>query len=201
MIKKTKVDDTNESEEKFNPIIEGLNFVAYIDRIDISDDNIVNIIDYKTTSSKSATKKINIVELFNSPLSACHEIFQVLLYCYIYKLKNPNAIVRPILYKIQALKTQKEIEPITLLMPNKLREATLPSFDTDLSSLIDNKDCEEIQVTSYDKVSVAFEWLLQKTLRDISNPDIPFTSNPLDRKDKACEYCHFMNLCNHTSQK
>lgn len=188
------------SEERFNPIIEGLNFVAYIDRIDISDDNIVNIIDYKTTSSKT-TKKINIVELFNSPLSACHEIFQVLLYCYIYKLKNPNAIIRPILYKIQALKTQKEIEPITLLMPNKLREATLPSFDTDLSSLIDNKDCEEIQVTSYDKVSVAFEWLLQKTLRDISNPDIPFTSNPLDRKDKACEYCHFMNLCNHTSQK
>jgi hypothetical protein len=116
-------------------------------------------------------------------------------------LKNPNAIIRPILYKIQALKTQKEIEPITLLMPNKLREATLPSFDTDLSSLIDNKYCEEIQVTSYDKVSVAFEWLLQKTLRDISNPDIPFTSNPLDRKDKACEYCHFMNLCNHTSQK
>ena len=189
------------SEEKFTLEIEGLNFVAYIDRIDNTlSDNIVNIIDYKTTSSKT-TKKVNIIELFNSPLSACHEIFQVLLYCYIYKQKNPNAIVRPVLYKIQALKTQKDIQPITLYIPNQLRESTLPPLDTDLSSLMNIKDCEEVVVSSYDKVSVAFEWLLQKTLRDITNPDIPFTTNPLDKKDKACEYCHFKNLCNHTPKK
>lgn len=188
------------SEVFFKTQIEGLNFVAYIDRIDVSSDNIVNIIDYKTTNNKT-TKKINIVELFNSPFSAYHEIFQVLLYCYIYKQQNPNAIVRPILYKIQSLKSQKDIQPITLFVPNQLRSSTLPSLDTDLSSLMDIKDCEEISVTSYDKIEVAFEWLLQKTLRNIINTNTLFTINPLDKKGNACTYCQFKNLCNHTPQK
>jgi ATP-dependent helicase/DNAse subunit B len=188
------------SEVFFKTQIEGLNFVAYIDRIDVSSDNIVNIIDYKTTNNKT-TKKVNIVELFNSPFSAYHEIFQVLLYCYIYKQQNPNAIVRPILYKIQSLKSQKDIQPITLFVPNQLRSSTLPSLDTDLSSLMDIKDCEEISVTSYNKIEVAFEWLLQKTLRNIINTNTLFTINPLDKKGNACTYCQFKNLCNHTPQK
>ena len=86
-------------------------------------------------------------------------------------------------------------------MPNQLRSSTLPSLDTDLSSLMDIKDCEEISVTSYDKIEVAFEWLLQKTLRNIINTNTLFTINPLDKKGNACTYCQFKNLCNHTPQK
>jgi hypothetical protein len=69
------------SEEEIHVQINDINFLAYIDRIDTSQ-NTTNIIDYKTTTSKTKTE-VNIIDLITSPESAYHELFQILLYCYI----------------------------------------------------------------------------------------------------------------------
>lgn len=184
------------SEEKLEIRIANVDFIAYIDRIDKTN-GIVNIIDYKTTSAKT-DKKINILDLFTSPNSGYHEIFQIILYSYLYKQKNPTEIIRPILYKIHSLKTQTELQTITLDIPKELNDPNnLPNINIDLREInVDKKNCVSIEITDYNLISTPFEWLLNKILYDIHNQSQSFTTNSFYAKEKTCRYCNFKTLCN-----
>lgn len=190
------------SEVEIKTKIQDINFVAYIDRIDKTNSS-TNIIDYKTTIGKT-NANINIIELFTSPQSAYHELFQIIFYCYIYKLTSCDTSILPTLYKMYSLKSQNgKLTTITLDIPNQLLDKNnLPSYNTNLNEIdTDKNNCTKIEITNYDQISVPFEWLMHKTLNDIFNPNIPFTSNPLDIKQDGCKYCHYKTLCRRTDKK
>ena len=183
------------SEEEIRIKINDVNFVAYIDRID-STEQTTNIIDYKTTTSKT-NKEINIINLVTSHESAYHELFQILLYCYFYKLRFGNTKLLPSLYKISSLKSQKdELDKITLHVPNELLTEPLPPFDIDLNEInTDNKNCTKIEITDYTEISRPFEWITQKILYDIYNPQKPFAQTPNATIEKACKFCPYTTIC------
>lgn len=183
------------SEEEIRTKINDINFVAYIDRID-STEEITNIIDYKTTTSKT-NKEINIINLVTSHESAYHELFQILLYCYFYKLHFRNSNLLPSLYKIYSLKSQKdELDKITLYVPNELLTETLPPLDIDLNEIdANNKNCTKIEITNYEEISKPFEWITQKILYDIYNPQKPFIPSKNTTIEKACKFCPYTTIC------
>ena len=181
------------SEEEIHVQINDINFLAYIDRIDTSQ-NTTNIIDYKTTTSKTKTE-VNIIDLITSPESAYHELFQILLYCYIYKLHFGATPTMPTLYKMYSIKSQNgKLSTITLHIPNQLLSPPLPPFDIDLNE-INTKNSTKIQITDYQQISAPFEWLVHKLLHDIYDPNKPFTTNIHDTKLKACSYCYYSTIC------
>lgn len=103
-----------------------------------------------------------------------------------------------------SLKSQNgKLTTITLDIPNQLLDKNnLPSYNTNLNEIdTDKNNCTKIEITNYDQISVPFEWLMHKTLNDIFNPNIPFTSNPLDIKQDGCKYCHYKTLCRRTDKK
>ena len=187
------------SEEEIHVQINDINFLAYIDRIDTSQ-NTTNIIDYKTTTSKTKTE-VNIIDLITSPESAYHELFQILLYCYIYKLHFGTTPTIPTLYKMYSIKSQNgKLSTITLHIPNQLLSTPLPPFDIDLNA-INTKDSTKIQITDYQQISAPFEWLVHKLLHDIYDPNKPFATNIHDTKQKACTYCYYSTICHINNTK
>ena len=82
-------------------------------------------------------------------------------------------------------------------MPNQLLNPNnLPSFDTQLDDIDTNKSsCTTIDVTDYALISTPFEWLLQKMLNNIYNPNIPFTTNENSTEEKACKFCPYKIIC------
>ena len=181
------------SEEEIRTQINGINFLAYIDRIDDTQ-HTTNIIDYKTTTSKTKAD-INIIDLVTSHESAYHELFQILLYCYLYKLRFGTTTMMPTLYKMYSIKSQNgELTTITLNVPNELLTDTLPPFDIDLNT-INTKDSTKIQITDYQQISAPFEWLVHKLLHDIYNPNHPFVPTENSTPEKACKYCPYTTIC------
>ena len=194
-IKRHKTQEFNNvrSEEEIRTQINGINFLAYIDRID-NTQHTTNIIDYKTTTSKTKAD-INIIDLVTSHESAYHELFQILLYCYLYKLCFSTTTMMPTLYKMYSIKSQNgELTTITLNVPNELLTDTLPPFDIDLNS-INTKDSTKIQITDYQQISAPFEWLVNKLLHDIYNPNHPFAPTENSTPEKACKYCPYTTIC------
>ena len=177
-----------------------IHFKGYIDRIDHTKETI-NIIDYKTTTSKTK-KDINILDLFTSHESAYNELFQIILYCHIYSSIQPTSRqtlkIRPLLYKTYELsKSNTELHTITLQVPNQLLNPNnLPPFDTQLDDIdTDKNSCTTIDVTDYALIATPFEWLLQKMLNDIYNPNIPFATNENSTEEKACKFCTYKIIC------
>jgi ATP-dependent helicase/DNAse subunit B len=192
--------DGVDSEVELHAKIQDVNFVAFVDRIDYGkNNNIINIIDYKTTLSKSLTK-VKILDIFTSHKSEFHEVFQVLLYCYIHSIDrhNESNILIPYLYKIYDFsKPNTKLSTFKILIPNELQDSqNMPSFDIDINSIDNSKEnSTEVDITNYKKVSVAFEWLMNKILYDIYNPSLPFSCNPLDKDHVACKYCPYQTIC------
>ena len=181
------------SEEEIHVQINDINFLAYIDRIDTSE-HTTNIIDYKTTPSKTKPD-INIIDLVTSPESAYHELFQILLYCYIYKLRFGSTPTMPTLYKMYSIKSQNgKLSTITLHIPNQLLSDTLPPFDINLNE-INTKDSTKIQINDYQQINAPFEWLVHKLLHDIYNPNHPFAPTENSTPEKACKYCPYTTIC------
>ena len=178
------------SEVKVQAKINDVNFLAFIDRID-HDSQTTNIIDYKT-SSKLQNKSIKITELISSDNESNHEIFQIIFYCYLYKLTYGATPLLPALYKMNALKKHNStLSSITLSVPTQLLDPdNLPSFGIDLNS-IDNTNSVEITITDYAQISTPFEWLIQKMLHDIYDPQKPFVPNTTKN---TCS-CPYINLC------
>ncbi len=191
-----------QSEVEINHPIHQINFKGYIDRIDQTGDTI-NIIDYKTTTSKTK-KEINIIDLFTSHESVYHELFQIILYCHIYykhlthnsPLQTPK--LRPILYKTYNFSKQNpKLETIKINVPFELLDPNnLPPIDTSLSEFNTNsKNCQEIEVTDYSLIATPFEWLLFKMLNDIYNTNIPFVTTENSTNEMACKFCPYKTIC------
>jgi hypothetical protein len=184
------------SEVKILTKIGDVNFLAFIDRTD-NTSGTTNIIDYKTTSSKEPSTT-NIIDLFTSHDKFYHEVFQVLFYCYLYKLQFGTTPMFPTLYKILSLKSSTDqLTSIKLTIPNQLLDDTkLPPLDIDLATFDPkSKDVSTITVTDYAQISTPFEWLVSKLLHDIYNPDIPFTQRPHCTIEKGCKYCSYTAIC------
>ena len=192
----TKNFNNVDSEVKILTKIGDVNFIAFIDRTD-NTSGTTNIIDYKTTSSKEPSTT-NIINLFTSHDKFYHEVFQVLFYCYLYKLQFGTTPMFPTLYKILSLKSSTDqLTSIKLTIPNQLLDDTkLPPLDIDLATFDPkSKDVSTITVTDYAQISTPFEWLVSKLLHDIYNPDIPFTQRPHCTIEKGCKYCSYTAIC------
>ena len=140
--------------------------------------------------------------MFTSHESAYNELFQIILYCHIYSSIQPTSRqtlkIRPLLYKTYELsKSNTELHTITLQVPNQLLNPNnLPSFDTQLDDIdTDKNSCTTIDVTDYALIATPFEWLLQKMLNDIYNPNIPFATNENSTEEKACKFCTYKIIC------
>ena len=194
-----------QSEVEIIHTIKNINFKGYIDRIDKTN-NTINIIDYKTTVTAKNDKGIpNIIDLFNSYKSIHHEIFQIILYCYIYRQKfGDKYILKPSLYKTYELnKPNATLQPISLKIPNILRDKNnLPNIDIPIQEInTDTKNCTTIEVTDYTLISTPFEWLLEKMLNNIYDPNTLFCSNENATETKACKFCSYKTICKKNNNK
>lgn len=140
-------------------------FKAFIDRIDAKDDTI-RIIDYKTGSD--STKFSHIESLFDKNSEQRPKaIFQVALYCELYRQANPAETrkLKPVIYKVR-----------------KLFSADFPQEIT----------CDKGSVDNYDEIADVYKDGLQNVLAEIFNPDIPFTQTAVNQH---CKYCDFKDIC------
>ena len=151
------------------PLSNGLNvnFKAFIDRLDSKGD-IIRIIDYKTGSDDL---EINSIEaLFDSTIDAKHVhtkgIFQVLLYCWLYRIKYPEEkrILQPGIYKVRTL--FKDFSPYIA---------------------IDKKI-----VGSYDDVAEEYTTAIDGCLTELFDESVPFVQTT---DENHCTYCDFKAIC------
>ena len=138
-----------------------------IDRIDskVNDSGreVTRILDYKTGGS---LKKINnIEELFHRDKPRDGYVFQAFYYSYLISHEYKNACIAPSL----------------LFMRNTSDQTFEPHI------LIDQHVVEDFKIY-HDR----FEELLQETIEEIFNSDVPYTAT--SNKD-ACKYCKFTALC------
>lgn len=139
-------------------------FKAYIDRVDRVN-NHVRIVDYKTGRDKVEVPSVD--ELFNR--EAKHgfgAIFQILLYCKLYNIAYPdnNEILQPLIYKV-----------------NDAFSALVPPVKISGNELM-----------CYDDVKEEYERLLNETLEELFNEEIPFEQTQVL---EHCTYCDFKSIC------
>lgn len=207
------------SEEEIEvKLLDAVNFKAIIDRID-KENGYTHIIDYKTTTLTQSKSVFNIVELFYSPEHTCQEIFQVLLYCYIYKQSkleeksNSSEKLQPNIYNVYKLsdlikQEKNQPEKFKLNVPNlfyngdkfrneeELAEELKELGITDLEGFSrDKKNCTEVKIDSYDDIAAPFEWLLKRMIDEIFDVNVSFAENPKNDKCKGCKYCPYVPLC------
>lgn len=197
------------SEKKFTTKYRDLNLIAIIDRIDKDPTtNCINIIDYKTTKSQNDKHKYHLIDLINSTDSANHEIFQILLYCYIYETseKYPAQKIIPSIYNLyeivqfnksknselsDLLKIKIEI-PESLISENIIQETDLtPEKIDDLRE----EKTETITINNYADIKPYFEIMLDYLYNQIFNEPTKFTSNPNDKYYTNCRFCPYIKVC------
>lgn len=162
----------------FLPLKNGkeVRFKALIDRVDRAmittpdknKEERIRIIDYKT--GKDEVKCSNLENIFNSPQSSkLGAIFQVLLYCKLYRIKHPangsdNTPLQPLIYKLR----------------------------TAFSDLAPMLSIEKTGVNNYDDVKEEYEEMLNKCLEELFDESIPFVQTD---NIKHCEHCNFKTIC------
>lgn len=211
------------SEIPFDCTFNGINLNGVIDRIDESDNGMINLIDYKTT--RPTNKVYNLMELFNSTESASNEIFQVILYCYLYlngtvnkkkceeegkryeKTNVTASELKPQLYNIYHMASHVmnsnagvELEPLKIIVPNDLIDGDFPYTAEWESFNFDKENVTVVSIENYALIQKPFEWGLAKMFYDLFDPHVPF--NGLDDKkiSDGCRYCPYINLCGNANK-
>ena len=192
------------SEETINADINGYRVRAIIDRTDITaSTKTVNLIDYKTTKhDKKVGNTYNLLELINSPETRNHEIFQILLYCYIYNKTTgiDKSQIKPNIYSVYNIYNTSSSTPFSEQTINIKVPISLVNSEVDTSTInfatLKDEETITIAVNSYDTISTAFEYVLEHLLNEIYDPTIPFCYNLDDTQNKACIFCAYKNLCN-----
>lgn len=145
-----------------------VNFKQIVDRIDCvslpdGSGQTIRFVDYKTGSE---TLKCNDIDgLFFLNDNRPKAIFQLLLYCHIYRmLQADDRPIWPVVYPLLSISA------------------------TGIPSITIGDKC----LTDYHLVYADFQHELNETIKYLFNPDIPFvqTSNP-----ENCRYCQFLPLC------
>ncbi len=173
-------------------------FKGIIDRIDVEDNGIVHIIDYKTTKY-TQNEANNIITLFESGKSHLNEQFQLLLYCSMLCKMKPDSQIQPNIYNVYTItwknkKKESSLDLFKLKIPKILLDNELPPLDYEITDE-ERKNTTTIEVDDFRKVKPAFEWLLEKMLNTIGDPAIPFTTNPTDTSHENCKFCIYKSLC------
>ncbi|HPQ11943.1 MAG TPA: PD-(D/E)XK nuclease family protein [Paludibacteraceae bacterium] len=147
-----------------------VNIKGYIDRIDETE-NFLRIIDYKTGTGNTTFKLLD--DLFDGSLPMKNRpkhIFQVFMYCLLYRSKAEKKIISPAIYYL------KEI------------------FSSGFSSSIQFKpEKHTIQVEDFGIFEHEFKEKLTLLLNEIFNPEIPFKQTQIKEN---CDNCSFMEICN-----
>jgi hypothetical protein len=142
---------------------------GFIDRLDIVD-GMHRIIDYKT--GNIAMKIGSVESLFEEADENRNEAwFQILMYCEIFSLSNPEVKVRPSLYSLRNLSDR--------------------GF-SDLLIIGKDKD-SPMTVNDYSLIRETFSAGLKATIEKILDPRSDFIMTEHTRK---CEYCTYRQLCN-----
>lgn len=148
------------------PLQNGLNinFKAFIDRIDCIGDTL-RILDYKTGRDELSSPSIE--SLFDSRmLRRPKAVFQVLLYCKLYKIRYPSETRRlqPVVYKVRDL---------------------FGTFSPCIS-------CAKEVIDDYRQVAEAYEEALDRCLTELFDMNTPFTQTEVP---EHCQYCDFKTIC------
>ncbi len=140
-------------------------FKAFIDRIDIVND-CVRIIDYKTGNDTHSFPAVE--EIFKTDADKSYgAIFQVLLYCKLYRLMYPEdtRLLQPLIYKVK--KAFSELSP------------TL--------------SCNRQKVDAYEgEIMEEYEKYLDECLEKIFDDETPFAQT---QNLKNCTFCDFKTIC------
>lgn len=150
---------------------------GFIDRLDITKDGKMRVVDYKTGNDELRFGDMS--ELFDKG-----------------KNKRAKAIMQVLMYMMM-LKDDKRVEPTTTLIPAiyKVQNLFKPEhFDTQILK----SDIKNIitPVVFNPEIEAEFRSEFNKCLNEIFNPEIPFTQSPKKGEDKGpCEYCPMASIC------
>ena len=140
-----------------------VNFYMSIDRVDRIDGTKLRFIDFKTGSESTSAK---LAELFDGAKHEKDGIFQLLTYCEAYAAMVDSAPdITPMLHPMRALAQKPEITPIVL---------------------------DGLPLETYKQVSEAFRPMLHAMIKEIFDPEVPFTQCA---DSKRCKFCPFLTLC------
>ncbi|MFI3314271.1 MAG: PD-(D/E)XK nuclease family protein [Rikenellaceae bacterium] len=143
-------------------------FTGIIDRIDRFLDGGIRIVDYKSGKSSHKCKSLESVMLATGS-DSCKPVFQMLLYGYLYK-QQKGISVQPSLYFARDI-----------------------SSDDYSESIVIGKDA----VLDFNSVEAEYVELLDQTLTELFNSEIPFYQT---EKKGSCDYCLYKNICDSDSQ-
>jgi CRISPR/Cas system-associated exonuclease Cas4 (RecB family) len=183
-------------DELFQLVIKGssdeaiINFVYSIDRVDehFNDDGTssIRIIDYKT--GEDPTQIVDLIDMFqsrNSSTPRAKAMLQLFMYAQAYAQQTAVTAssteqkpIQPWIYSIRKVAT----EPFT---PLKISDSG--SVGTDGS-----KKRYKVDITDYSLYVEEFNDLLLEKLKELFDPQTPFT--PAE-DDHACTFCKFTEIC------
>lgn len=184
------------NDELFQLVIKGssdeaiINFVYSIDRVDehFNDDGTssIRIIDYKT--GEDPTQIVDLIDMFqsrNSSTPRAKAMLQLFMYAQAYAQQTAVTAstteqkpIQPWIYSIRKVAT----EPFT-----PLKIADSGSVGTDGS-----KKRYKVDITDYSLYVEEFNDLLLEKLKELFDPQTPFT--PAE-DDHACTFCKFTEIC------
>ncbi len=144
-----------------------IRFYMSIDRIDRTDASSLRFIDYKTGDDEIATGSID--DLFGSDSHKKDGIFQLLTYCEAYlSITGKDKRLMPVLHPMRSLSSGMDLRPISIAKEDLL---------------------------DYSTVREEFRARLAEFIKEIFDPEIPFTQC---EDDKNCKFCPFLTLCGRT---
>ena len=154
------------------------NFTYTPDRVDILQDGMVRIVDYKTGSDvTSFSPAAGLPDLFN-PTNAKRRkaILQLFLYCYAYMTEHPDEDkVMPVIYKLPSMKESG------VMCKGSGRGAAASQFVFEKDNVVVREFISQMASTIKSLYDEAFD--------------------QADEGSKSCNYCRFIDFCRRTPSK
>jgi len=140
-----------------------INFYMSIDRVDRLSASALRFIDFKTGTEKTSA---TLDQLFDGNSSDTDGIFQLLIYCEAYAaMVDPKPDITPMLHPMRELSKQAGLSPIVI---------------------------DDEAIDSYKRISDKFLPKLQTMIKEIFDPEKPFTQC---EEPSRCAFCPFLSLC------
>ncbi len=193
------LDEKNDVEITKETQSQKVSIYGIVDRIDINK-NYIRLIDYKTGYYDPKIKDIE--SLFDKDIERNKTAFQLVFYCLILKKKdtyNKKAIY-PSVYGIREI-FSSNFDPRLKIKQNATYIPIGRALETSMfidknSSKIDGKmSCNKVGSSPIEDISPylsKFEGYLKDTLKEIMNPNIPFSQTMVSKK---CMHCVYKNIC------
>ena len=149
-----------------------LHFGGIADRIDLLDNGIIRVVDYKTGGSQLDFKSLDAL-FHDEARSAMNNVLQIMIYAMVLHHTRGRDVV-PALYYVRDM-NRSDFTP-------ELHDASRAVKGT----AVDGRG------VPYSQYCAEFEQLLAETIAEIFNPDIPFRQV---EDSKLCAYCAYRGIC------